>query len=114
MAQKPLSEMADTGYENMSEEVGYVLHEWKSHANVVDQVIESKADKSEFYQFVNFVDMKLSSGICHKDYIACITALAEKLDAANAAIRALTDKLDAEDVTNLDTDYRATVDALIK
>ena len=114
MPQKPLSEMADTGYENMSEEAGYVLHEWKTHAQVSDAIVESKVDKSEFYDFVNLVDAKLLAGMCQKDYIACINALAEKLDAANDAIKALADKLDAEDVTNLDTDYRSAVDAVIK
>ena len=47
MAQKPLSEMADTGYENMSEEAGYVLHELKSFATAASNIIEAKADRSE-------------------------------------------------------------------
>jgi len=111
MPQKPLSEMADTGYENMSEEAGYVLHEWKTHAIVTDTILESKADKSEFYDFVNYADSKLQ---CRDEYVQTITALSDKLDACIAALKAMADKVDAEDVTNLDTDYRAVVDALIK
>ena len=111
MAQKPLSEMADTGYENMPEHVGYVLHEWKTHAMVTDTILESKADKSEFYDFVNYADSKLQ---CRDEYVQTITALSDKLDACIAALKAMADKVDAEDVTNLDTDYRTVVDALIK
>jgi len=111
MAQKPLSEMADTGYANMSEEAGYVLYEWKTHAMATDDILDTKADKSELYDFVSYVDGKLQ---CRDEYVQTISALADKLDAANAAIQALADKLDAEDVTNLDTDYRAIVDAEIK
>ena len=75
MAQKPLSEMADRGYENGSEEAGYVLYEWKTHAMATDDILDTKADKSELYDFVSYVDGKLQ---CRDEYVQTISALADK------------------------------------
>lgn len=47
MAQKPFSEMADIGYENMSEESGYILHEIKLQMRGLTSRIESASTKSE-------------------------------------------------------------------
>lgn len=47
MPQKTLSEMADTGYENMSEESGYVLHELKLAMRKVSERIEDNATRAE-------------------------------------------------------------------
>jgi len=44
-----------------------------------------------------------------KEFIDSINALSDKVDKLQAAVKAVGDKLDQEDVTNLDTDYRQTV-----
>jgi hypothetical protein len=148
MAQKPLSEMADRGYENMPEAAGYVLHEWKTHAIASDKILDKKLDVDEFnstlQNVLTMLEGKLSASefnttlqiimsaldqkasmsdlISQQTYIekniveansinTSINIISAKLDAIINAVKAMADKLDAENVTNLDTDYRATVDA---
>lgn len=111
MAQTPLKDMSYKGYENHSEEFGLMHDEWVKDRIYLQRQIEKCVTKDEWMEFLNFQNQ---SSVCIKTFNSCINTLASKLDAANDAIKALADKLDAEDVTNLDSDYRTTVDAEIK
>ena len=41
--QKPLADMADTGYDNMSQGEGYILFETKDFARQTNALLESKS-----------------------------------------------------------------------
>lgn len=131
MAQKPLKDMSYKGYENHSEEFGFMREDWLAHVRVTDSKLDqyptSKDMAEQIGHIVTMIENCVSkedwahtlmdltdNRVCAKDFYQCINTLSAKLDAHTDAIRALADKLDAEDVTNLDTDYRATVDAEIK
>lgn len=47
MPQTPLDQMADTGYENMSEESGYILSEMKPLFRALERAIDGKISKGE-------------------------------------------------------------------
>ena len=111
MAQKPLSEMSYKGYENHSEEFGFIREEWVLDRISLQDKLDNCVSKEDWAEFVAYVS---SAYLCKDDFVTSIIALSEKVDAAKAAIKALADKLDSEDVSNLDTDYRVAVDAVIK
>lgn len=46
-AKTPLGEMADTGYESMADDSGYILHEMKLAVRKLTEAIEAKAGKTE-------------------------------------------------------------------
>lgn len=46
------------------------------------------------------------------DFITHGNSISERLDHIESRLMAVCDKLDSEDVANLDTDYRSTVDAM--
>ena len=105
MAQKLLKDMADTGYENMSEETGYILHELKVFAQSVSAKVETLTSQDQLFETQDYFDKRF------KEFIECMGLVSEKIDGMKDAIQALADKLDSEDVTNLDTDYRSVVDS---
>jgi len=111
MAQKPLSEMADTGYENMSEEAGYVLHELKLFARTIDNFVNNSMTSDEIIQQFNDIHSRLEKFISKEDILLPINTISDKLDKLTSAIIALATKLDTEDVTNLDTDYLDSVES---
>lgn len=76
------------------------------------KMLDGKVDKKEFLDHRIVLESRLSQ--IEKNDTTSVCALSTKVDSLKEAVQALTDKLDAEDVANLDTDYRATVDALIK
>jgi len=77
----------------------------------IQDKLDNCVSKEDWAEFVAYVS---SAYLCKDDFVTSIIALSEKVDAAKAAIKALADKLDSEDVSNLDTDYRVAVDAVIK
>jgi len=80
MAQKPLDEMADTGYANMSEESGYILHEWKQHALALMKQMEDKVEAKDYAQDMQTLSDKIDSA---EDYSQAIQTLSDKIEAAS-------------------------------
>ena len=108
MAQRPLSEMADFGYERMSEESGYILHELKQFESLIlsrVEGIEKTVDNFNSPIFLSALDE--IRGL--KAHLASVNIISVKLDKLTAALKTLAEKLDSEDVANLDSDYLGTV-----
>jgi len=144
MSNKPLSEMADFGYDNMSEESGYILHEIKSVVKILsDRVeameekiaglmdtprrlesmvtlpdllpilaaLENRVDKEQFQVFLADYNKRVLEAMSAEEIIQILNISSSKLSKLRSTIEVLAEKLDAEDVANLDTDYAATAEA---
>jgi len=72
--------------------------------------IEAMEKKEDLLPIVNLLADKLAV-LEQPEFCNEINNISLKLDASKEAIVAITQKLDGEDVTDLDTDYEATVNA---
>lgn len=70
MAQKPLEEMADRGYDNGSEEFGYMLHEWKQHSRAIVQQMEAKVDAADHAAMMQVMSDKIDAAATMADLSA--------------------------------------------
>jgi hypothetical protein len=80
-----------------------------SSINLLDSRVDD-LETADFGGAISLLDGRVTA-IETADFGSAINVIDNKADGAVAALQAVGDKLDAEDVTNLDTDYRATVDA---
>jgi len=127
MANIPLEQMADKGYENMPEWAGYILSEWKAHAKILTLQLESKLETREYIAFANQVADKLDNQVSPSEYSKAISLLSDKIDNAatpkdlqtiwKSAENLFADKREylalAKTVSEL-ADYRAEVEDLKK
>ena len=109
-------------------QIGFTLNELKLLLRAVEQVQSEKVPHSEFAQFVNQISDQLQSCVSAavaevepylfdaarqrqvESLMQSVLILGNKVDGLRAAMQAVADKLDAEDVTNLDSDYRDEID----
>jgi len=80
----------------------------RSAVLALESTSESLADTRQSLKFIS----EYLAGVKEMDHTASINALGSRIDSAQLEIDTLADKLDAEDVTNIDTNYRATLEAL--
>jgi len=113
--------------DKMSEESEYILQEVKPVVNVMSKKIEESLNLKDIKPLIEKVETLVST----KDFmylvddynervvncptndeiVDSITILSQKVDGLKDAMISLTQKMDSEDVTNLDTDYESTIDA---
>lgn len=107
MARRPLSQFADQD-DLLSEEAQYVLREAKQWCQMLTSRTDTLMETVEaLQQAVNL----LSSQGTSADTTNSLNILGSKIDNLKDALVAIAEKLDSEDVTNLDTDYAAEVAA---
>lgn len=138
MAQKPLGQMSERGYEHMSEEAGYVLdmlkslskyiedqkaskEELKLIAGSLESVASSSAPRAEFLQALKYMEGKVDKQELikvvdmmvdvedKKEILDAISVIDDKLDTLVAGITALCVKLDDATVTDLPDDFEAEI-----
>jgi hypothetical protein len=106
MSQKPLSEIYHKPG-NMSEEVDYTLTEMKQAFDIIEQKLEEVVKINDILQIQEINDANYSN---KNETDNALSLINDKIEKLTLAIQALADKLDSEDVTNLDNNYRSTVD----
>jgi len=73
--------------------------------------IETLVSKKDFMDLVTDYSERVVNCPTNDEIVDSITILSQKVDALKDAMISLTQKIDSEDVTNLDTDYESTIDA---
>lgn len=121
MAQQPMSSIAHRPGK-MSEEADYTLREMKAAMLEVESKLAKMVSREDLPSLEDTVSRKESIEIVNKllqpsstdlALQEAVTTLSSKVDAIKDAINALVQKLDAENVTNLDTDYEDSVSSLL-
>lgn len=104
MSKKTVGEMSHRPG-NMSEESDYVLSTLKPLIDILAVKLSSKAEKSEVLQVYN----KIENNKSIKDLIKSVNILSDRINVLTSAMQAVCEKLDTEDVSNLDDDYKDTL-----
>lgn len=101
-----------------SEWADYILMEFKTAITSLEKEIDKKINLSDLIQHDNSKVTENTNVIeQYSDIVEIlnsISILAEKIDAIKDAITTLSSKLDNEDVTNLDTNYKQTITGILK
>jgi len=78
--QKPLSEMADFGYENMSEGDGYILSEMKLHFSALEKKLEEKASDEDLIALHNDLEKCKCKFAMQKEMVTSLATLSSDMD----------------------------------
>jgi hypothetical protein len=73
--------------------------------------LENRVDKEQFQVFLADYNKRVLEAMSAEEIIQILNISSSKLSKLRSTIEVLAEKLDAEDVTNLDTDYAATAEA---
>jgi len=95
---------------NISENLQRTSYELKEVRTYLESIRENPND-DELRKSVLYI-AKYIEETKDMDIQSSLAAVGARLDSTQEKVNAMADKLDAEDVTNIDTDYRATIEAL--
>jgi len=109
MGRKKLEDMIQTPG-NGNEVQEYIFSELTPMIQILFDKLENKADNDELVHIQSMM-AKCSDT---KEIIENVNILAVSVDSLKDALNALILKLDSEDVTNMDSDYKSTINNMIK
>lgn len=109
MGRQNIDEMTQTPGKG-SEVQEYIFSELRPMIEMLFDKLEKKADNDELV-FTQSMMAKLSDT---KEIIKNLNMLVSSVDSLKDSLKALTLKLDSEDVVNMDSDYQLSINNLIK
>jgi hypothetical protein len=95
----------------MDDDAEYVYRTLSHDLQALAKLVDQKADKGEFQMVTGVLEEEFSKAPSKEEFIESMTILSNNLAKAIDAIKAMSEKLDAENVTNLDKDYADVVNS---